>query len=321
MSGQEAMADVRIPLEKGLAAEDSRGFRRCLGQYPTGVTVITACHEGQLLGMAVNSFASVSLDPPLVLWSLRRESRSAEAFCAATHMAINVLAVEQVQVSQWFGAAHPQRFELAPWQPDEHGSPLLEGAIAHLQCRREALLDGGDHVIVVLRVEHFARYAGAPLVFSQGQYAVTGSHPHLATQDAQTAEGVSEAGEVSFMRLLSVAFQRSSAQFDTERRLLGVTAHTTRILSHLVHGPCDARELEAATYLGPRALEDAVTELVRSGDIQALSDGRYALTEAGWQKVQRTAQRSQAFSQEKLKGLPAADIAAARRVLQALHAR
>lgn len=320
MNAPELPFAAPVPVEQGNPAEDARGLRRCLGQYPTGVTVVTAQHEGALLGMAVNSFASVSLDPPLVLWSLRRESRSAAAFCAASHMAINVLAADQVPVSQWFGSSHPDRFTLASWQPDEHGSPLLQGAIAHLRCRREALLDGGDHLIVVLRVEHYARYPGAPLVFSQGQYAVTGSHPHLSSDEP--GQGAAPgAGEASFMRLLSVAFQRTSAQFDGDRRRIGVTAHTTRILSHLALGPCGARDLEQATYLGQEACEDALAELVRAGDVRWQGDGRAALTEAGLGKVQRTAQRALAFSDEKLLGLPAADVAAARRVLQALHTR
>lgn len=165
--------DFRPPIEPGDPAMDPRAFRRCLGQYPTGVTIVTACHQGQLLGMAVNSFAAVSLSPPLVLWSIRRESRSAQAFIEAGHFAVSILAQDQVEVSQAFGAAAPDRFDTVAWQPGLEGAPLVDGAIAHLECRTEAVHDGGDHHILVGRVLRQQRFEGAPLVFAQGQYAVT----------------------------------------------------------------------------------------------------------------------------------------------------
>lgn len=165
--------DFRHAIDPGDPALDAQAFRRCLGQYPTGVTIITACHGGQLLGMAVNSFAAVSLAPPLVLWSIRRESRSAQAFLEAGHFAVSILADHQVDVSQAFGAAAPDRFEQVAWTPGLEGAPLIEGAIAHLECRTDIVHDGGDHHILIGRVVRQQRFEGAPLVFAQGQYAAT----------------------------------------------------------------------------------------------------------------------------------------------------
>lgn len=163
---------ARSPIEPGDPAQDAKAFRRCLGQYPTGVTIITAHHAGQNLGMAVNSFAAVSLAPPLVLWSIRRESRSAQAFLDAGHFAVSILAEDQVDVSQAFGAGAPDRFDKVAWQPGLEGAALIEGAIAHLECRTEIVHDGGDHHILIGRVVRQQRFEGAPLVFAQGQYRI-----------------------------------------------------------------------------------------------------------------------------------------------------
>ncbi|WP_233873618.1 flavin reductase family protein [Paraburkholderia adhaesiva] len=163
--------DCGTLLGGGNPVEDTRAFRRCLGQYPTGVTVVTARHEGELVGMTVNSFASVSLDPPLILWSIRRESRSVEAFTGAQHFVVNVLADDQVPVSQWFATAHPERFELAPWSEGVGGAPLLDGAVVQLECERVAVHEAGDHLILIGEVKQYAHFDGKPLAFSNGGYA------------------------------------------------------------------------------------------------------------------------------------------------------
>jgi flavin reductase (DIM6/NTAB) family NADH-FMN oxidoreductase RutF/DNA-binding MarR family transcriptional regulator len=309
-------------IEHGDPGADGRAFRRSLGQYPTGVAVITARHRGKLLGMAVNSFAAVSLDPPLVLWSIRRESASAADFCEAEHLAVSVLATHQVQVSQWFGSAHPERFHMVSWEPDAHGSPLLDGAIAHLECRRHAVLDGGDHLILVMRVERHARYQGEPLLFAQGQYAVTQSHPHVAANRGATASArtCSEV-EAPLLRLLSIVSQRMSAQFQQHRGALGLNASSTRVLNKLCAGACSLQELERLTYLGRDAVEDTLADLLAQGYVTRDAAGLFELTPSGHDKNDAIAARSAAFAAEKLQGLPEADVAAAKRVLLALHDR
>lgn len=157
-------------LGRGCPLTDSRAFRRCLGQYPTGVTVITARHGDRLVGMTVNSFASVSLDPPLILWSIRRESKNVDAYKDAGHFAVNVLAHDQVQVSQWFGNGHPEKFERVSWEAGLGGAPLIHGAVAQLECRRVSLQEAGDHLILIGEVEQYAHFDGKPLTFSNGTY-------------------------------------------------------------------------------------------------------------------------------------------------------
>ncbi len=310
-------------IEQGDPALDAKAFRRSLGQYATGVTIVTARHDGQLLGMAVNSFAAVSLAPPTVLWSIRRESRSAQAFLQTSHFAVSILAEGQVEVSQAFGAGLPDRFDRVAWREGLGGAPLIEGAIAHLECSTEATYDGGDHHILLGRVVRHVRFQGAPLVFSQGQYAVTQNHPELAAASERTADpaGSGQAALPNFLRLLSVTSQRMSSSFQVHRDALDLTPAMARILSVLQACDSSLDELERTTYLGRLNLEDALSSLYVRGQVERTPQGRHKLTAAGQGKREALARRSARFQQEKLHGVAPADIAAAWRVLSALQRR
>ena len=313
-------------IEQGDPALDAKAFRRSLGQYATGVTIVTARHDGQLLGMAVNSFAAVSLAPPMVLWSIRRESRSAQAFLKASHFAVSILAEGQTEVSQAFGAGLSDRFDRVTWREGLGGAPLIEGAIAHLECSSEAAYDGGDHHMLLGRVLRHVRFQGAPLVFSQGQYAVTQNHPQVAAASEEPAgsadpAGSGEGASPNFLRLLSVTSQRMSNSFQVHRDALELTPAMARILSVLQGSDSSLDELERVTYLGRLNLEDALSSLCRSGQVERTPRGRHKLTAAGRGKREALAGRSERFLQEKLHGVSPADIAAAWRVLSALQHR
>src|SRR5690606_36061568 len=108
---------------------------------------------------------AVSLDPPLVLWSIRRQSRSLPVFTAAKRYAVNVLAADLVSVAQAFGSGAADRFDRVSWRPGRGGAPLLDGVLAQLECRTVAELDGGDHLILLGEVERFSPFMGDPLVY------------------------------------------------------------------------------------------------------------------------------------------------------------
>ena len=181
------------PIEAGDPAADGRAFRRCLGQFATGVTVMTAQHGQDRAGMAVNSFAALSLEPPLVLWSIRRNSGSLPVFVGASHFAVNVLAGDQMEVANLFATPGIDKFATATWSPGCTGSPVLAGTIATMECAREQVLEGGDHLIVIGRVLHFARYGGEPLLFAQGRYALGQDHPAAVRATPQPAPGRADA--------------------------------------------------------------------------------------------------------------------------------
>ena len=153
------------------AENDHRALRDTLGAFATGVTVVTALDpDGRAIGLTVNSFNTVSLDPPLVLWSLSLDSPNVDAFRAASHFAVNVLAADQQVVSERYAQRNSDKFDDIDWRGGLGGAPLLPGCCAVLECRNEARHAGGDHLIFIGRVERFSRREVAPLVFHGGRY-------------------------------------------------------------------------------------------------------------------------------------------------------
>lgn len=151
---------------------DSLAFRRALGSFATGVTVITAPdRNGEHRGVTVNSFSSVSLDPPLVLFCLDKGALSFTCLTEAERFAVNVLRGGQHDLSVRFSRAAADKWEGVDFELWPGEVPVLRGCLANLLCRREALYEGGDHTIIVGRVERLeAAEEGDPLVYFQGNY-------------------------------------------------------------------------------------------------------------------------------------------------------
>ena len=147
-------------------------FRKALGMFATGVTIVTARGtDGQVIGLTANSFTSVSLSPPLVLWSLSRAAASMSVFSAGSHYAINVLAADQKALAERFAARGVDRWAGVTFDTGAGGAPLLHGAAAVFECFNRSRYEEGDHVIFIGEVERCAHRAGAsPLLFHGGQY-------------------------------------------------------------------------------------------------------------------------------------------------------
>ncbi len=152
---------------------DPREFRNALGCFPTGVTVITAYDEKnhEPVGMTANSFSSVSLDPPLVLWSVARNANSFDAFNKAARFTIHVLHSGQKNLSTLFATKDIDKFTDLPHTVGAGKVPLLDDYMARFECKTEHRHDGGDHVILIGRVIAFDRKNLQPLGFYQGRYA------------------------------------------------------------------------------------------------------------------------------------------------------
>jgi flavin reductase (DIM6/NTAB) family NADH-FMN oxidoreductase RutF len=148
---------------------DSRTFRDALGRFATGITVVTIATRDGPMGFTANSFASVSLDPPLVLWSPARSAARFPFYAAARHYAIHVLGAEQSDLSGRFvrGGAG---FDGLAHETGAHEVPILPQALARFDCLQVATHDGGDHLIIVGRVLSAMARDGQPLIFSQGGY-------------------------------------------------------------------------------------------------------------------------------------------------------
>jgi flavin reductase (DIM6/NTAB) family NADH-FMN oxidoreductase RutF len=159
---------------------DPRIMRQALGQYATGVTVVTCRNQdGQRVGMTANSFTSVSLDPPLVLWCPKKDSPSLDDFTAAGHFAVNVLAADQHHLSRQFATPTADKFAGAHVTDGLSGVPVLEGTVASFQCRTVATYEAGDHVIMLGEVERYDAPGGEPLVFHSGFYHLATKHPDV----------------------------------------------------------------------------------------------------------------------------------------------
>lgn len=150
-------------------AGNARLFRDALGRFATGVTLVTIQAPEGPMGFTANSFASLSLDPALVLWSLARSSRRYDFFAAARHYAIHVLAQDQADLPTRFSRTGAG-FAGLDWQPNAEGVPVLPGALARFDCAQHATHDGGDHLIIVGQVLRLALEEGEPLVFAKGRY-------------------------------------------------------------------------------------------------------------------------------------------------------
>ena len=151
---------------------DNRALRNALGRFATGIAVVTAIDpDGHPIGLTVNSFSAVSLNPPLVLWCLDNGSHNLEAFRRASHHAITILAADQQDLSNRFATWPTDRFAGLPWQPGLGGAPLLPGACASFEVANETAHLAGDHTVFIGRVERFTEAPDrAPLLYFGGGY-------------------------------------------------------------------------------------------------------------------------------------------------------
>lgn len=164
------MTDSFIP-----GPQTMRAFRDALGRFATGVTVVTTQTPNGPLGITANSFSSVSLDPPLVLWSPAKASRRFQPFVEAEHFAIHVLASHQSDICGGF-VSEGNAFEPLEWAHSDRGTPLIEGCLARFECARHAVHDAGDHAIVIGRVLGATFGEGDPLLFVSGRYGRFETH-------------------------------------------------------------------------------------------------------------------------------------------------
>lgn len=151
---------------------DSREFRNAMGRFATGVCVITVQPQGaNPIGMTVNSFASVSLEPALVLWSLQNNSECFQAFSSARHWAVNILADDQLALSNQYAKKAQHDLDKAHYRIGSTGAPVLRGALTSFECAAWQSYDGGDHQVLVGQVEAMStRPTGKPLLFYAGRY-------------------------------------------------------------------------------------------------------------------------------------------------------
>jgi flavin reductase (DIM6/NTAB) family NADH-FMN oxidoreductase RutF/DNA-binding MarR family transcriptional regulator len=298
-------------------AFDTKALRRCLGSFATGVAVITTRHGERDWGITVNSFTSLSLDPPLVLWCLARSSRTYAAFTAADQFTVNVLAVDQVAVSNRFAFRSSEDFPSdVPFRRATGGVPVLEGVCSHFRCRRVSVLEGGDHVIFVGEVVEFAGSSRAGLVYAAGHYAVADAHPTVVAQSRDRLDAGFLDGTVR--PALEGMTRRFESFFDEKLREAGVTSRESQILGLLLaHGPLSSEAIANQTLVTGSFLQETLESLLNKNLI-AVGQSTYELSESGRLLADEWYERLRAYKAEALGPIAVAEAERLQRTLARL---
>ncbi|MFZ0498940.1 MAG: flavin reductase [Steroidobacteraceae bacterium] len=270
----------------------ARRFRHALGAFATGVTIVTTRdREGRDIGLTANSFNSVSLEPPMVLWSLAKNARSLPAFVAATYFAVHVLAADQEALSLRFAARGADKFSDLELDRGPEQIPLLRGCSARFQCRTAFRYEGGDHMIFVGAVEAFDHSDSPPLVFHGGRYALAVQKEDLAAATAESAEPDSSFSQDFLIYLLGRAHFQLFLGVRRELELHGLSEEQWFVLSLL--GATDDRTVaeldQLLWYTGTRVTYELIAGLTAAGfvDLRGGHDpsARVVLTESGRRTV------------------------------------
>ena len=268
---------------------DPRAFRRALGNFATCVTVVTAADAaGRKVGVTANSFNSVSLDPPLVLWSLDKRSNSHEVFEQASHFAVNVLAADQIDLSNNFARPKDDRFAEIEYQPGEGGAPVFADCSARFHCENYQQVDGGDHWIMIGKVVAFDDFGRAPLLYHQGAYSMVLPHTRMTKRDDSQPPSSHFQGRLShnLYYLMTQAVRAYQSSYQPRQLSTGLRTNEARMLRVLEN---DARlstqDLLREVAMPVREIDEAVANLTRKGLVSD-DDNGVRLTAAGVEQTE-----------------------------------
>lgn len=305
-------------LESGVPQGNTDAFRRALGHFSTGVTIITAEADGVRAGITANSFNSVSLDPPLVLWSVKKTSTSWPVFSAAKSFAVNVLASDQAQLASQFARSGTDKFKDVDWKPGATGAPLLARVTAQFECVRRVEYEGGDHLIVVGEVTYFARYERRPLVFTQGRFSLAIDNADAAPTNVDPRADA----HPTFLTMFRRAFLQRASEFREEAHSVGFTMNESRLMYHLELSPgLNVESLARVALLDLDAARDGIASLQRKAWITRGTDGSLQLTVLGLEQNARLGRLAHAAEANKLLRFSGSDIGKAREIISAFGGR
>lgn len=318
---EDGMMNPAVARREPPDAIDQREFRRCLGNFGTGVAVMTTTVEGRNVGLTANSFSSLSLDPPMILWSIGRSSRNFDVMQEVEYFNVNILASSQVDLSQRFASKVEDKFEGVAWRPGMNGVPVIEGAVSVIECRTAQRIEGGDHVIIVGIVENIESRDEEPLVFVQGRYGIAIDHPSAPAEvrSPPNVPMIKGSDEALFFRLLFGAFYAMSERFEEHRRAEGLNLVQLRLLIGVFEmGPVAPSVLMSAMKIPDRQMQDELSALLGRGLLSQLTDGTLDMTEQGRLLRSAVARREMAFERTELLNMKPEDIAVARAILQTI---
>lgn len=263
-------------------------FRRALGNFATGVTIITAVGaDGEKVGVTASSFNSLSMDPPLILWSSIKDKPSCAIFETATHFAVNILASDQMDISNHFARQQEDKFAGVEWEPGIDGAPIFPNCAGRFQCETYDKLDGGDHWIFVGKVRSFDDFGRPPLCFHQGSYSMVFGHPGNGPTIDATSSKITSEGRMDehlfFMMLQAVrAYQ---GRYSPKLKTLGLSLIESRTLLVLNDLPDSEAEALVGHINAPISeVRAAILNLSERGMITS-TDNKHKLTETGLAKT------------------------------------
>lgn len=316
---------LHLPRREGVknstAEFDAKKFRRALGNFATGVTIITArAADGTNLGVTASSFSSLSLDPPLILWSSIKDTPSCKLFETATHFAVNILASDQMDMSNHFARQQEDKFKGFDWQEGIGGAPIFPNCAGRFQCESYDKLDGGDHWIFVGRVVAFDDYGRSPLCFHQGSYSMVINHPDTYSSTEKEAAENADTGRMGnhgfFLMLRAVrAYQE---RYRPKLEMLGVNLIESRILLVLNDIPgLDAEALSVHVHSPVNEVREALLRLANR-EMVTSHDNKYVVTDLGRAKTDQTWDITDAHAKETFESFSDADVETFTKVLRKL---
>ncbi|MCQ4346440.1 flavin reductase [Pseudomonas stutzeri] len=303
---------------------DPRVFRRALGNFATGVTIVTArSPSGEQVGVTANSFNSVSLEPPLILWSIDKRSASHAVFAAASHFAVNILAADQIELSNHFARPQEDKFAGVGYEAGLGGAPLLPDCAARFQCELHQQVDGGDHWILIGKVVAFDDLGRSPLLYHQGAYSMVLPHPRAPRKPA--AEGAPAAMHGRLLRdnlfyLMIQAVNAYQASYTPKQLSTGLRTSEARMLMVLEDSAqLDLVALQREVAMPTREIEEALANLQQKG-LVAESAAGHQLTEAGRAQTEALWEIARRQQEAVFAGVGVEDLEAFRRVLKVVMA-
>jgi len=268
---------------------DPRAFRRALGNFATGVTVVTAADaSGRKVGVTANSFNSVSLDPPLVLWSIDKRSSSHGVFEEASHFAVNVLAADQIDLSNNFARPKDDRFAEIAYEPGEGGAPVFADCAARFHCEKYQQVDGGDHWIMIGKVVAFDDFGRSPLLYHQGAYSMVLPHTRMTRRDESQPPSSHFQGRLNhnLYYLMTQAVRAYQSSYQPRQLSTGLRTSEARMLMVLENDArLSAGDLLREMAMPVREIDDAVANLKRKGLVDDDEHG-VRLTAAGIEQTE-----------------------------------
>ncbi len=309
-----------MTMQSGNPTEDQQGYRLALGQFATGVTIITANLDNQLAGVTVNSFSSVSLAPPLILWSLSKKSHSLALFEQTDHFAVNVLAADQIELANRFSRSGIDKFAGIAWNPGLGGSPLFPGASASFECRKHAVIDAGDHLIHIGQVDRYSRDQRDVMLFVQGRFGLSIDYPTAGSTKIEAGE-VSDSNPTMLGQLWQ-AYNSMSHAFEAESDRSGLSLRSGRVLALVERYPGATSEtLARMAFISPQRVEDVLQNLHSLGYAEPAPKGGFRVTSLGSTSVADRRERARACEVDALKNFDAHEIEIVRKVLRELRAQ